>query len=71
MKKNGSIIICLILLLIIAFSLNFPQNISAQVFTFQWGAAGPGQGQFNQPVGIAFDTLGNVYVADAGNNRVQ
>jgi len=71
MKSNGSIRICVILLLIIAFSLIFVQNISAQVFNFQWGTAGPGQGQFNQPVGIAFDTLGNVFVADAGNNRVQ
>jgi uncharacterized protein (TIGR03437 family) len=32
------------------------------------GDGGPGsQAQFNQPYGVAVDSLGNVYVADAGN----
>ena len=35
------------------------------------GGAGSGPGQFNQPWGLAMDSLGNLYVADAGNNRVQ
>src|SRR5258708_6003976 len=35
------------------------------------GEAGTGDGQFNQPAGVATDAQGNVGVADPGNNRVQ
>ncbi len=35
------------------------------------GSAGSGNGQFNDPEGIAVDSSGNIYVADSGNNRVQ
>ena len=27
--------------------------------------------RFNYPAGVATDTLGNIYVADAGNNRIR
>jgi DNA-binding beta-propeller fold protein YncE len=40
-------------------------------FIRQWGSAGSGDGQFHDPKGIATDPLGNVYVADSGNNRIQ
>jgi YVTN family beta-propeller protein len=40
-------------------------------FITQWGSTGAGAGQFNLPLGVTTDTLGNVYVADQGNNRVQ
>jgi len=33
--------------------------------------AGSGPGQFNVPRGVAVDSAGNVYVADAGNSRVE
>jgi 6-bladed beta-propeller len=36
-----------------------------------WGQTGSGQGQFNKIRGIAADAVGNLYVADAGNNRIQ
>lgn len=36
-----------------------------------WGSRGTGPGQFNIVHGIAIDALGNVYVADEGNKRVQ
>ena len=36
-----------------------------------WGQTGSGQGQFNKIRGIATDAAGNLYVADAGNKRIQ
>ncbi len=40
-------------------------------FVGQWGSAGSGNGQFNQPYGVAVAADGTVYVADTFNNRVQ
>lgn len=36
-----------------------------------FGSEGSKNGQFSGPQGIALDSSGNVYVADAGNNRVE
>ena len=40
-------------------------------FLSEWGSFGTGDGQFNTPRGIAIDPLGDVYVADYLNNRIQ
>jgi DNA-binding beta-propeller fold protein YncE len=40
-------------------------------FVKTWGQTGSAQGQFNQIRGIASDAAGNIYVADAGNKRIQ
>ncbi len=40
-------------------------------FLTQWGSTGTGQGQFNGVKALAVDAQGNVYVADAGNKRIQ
>jgi hypothetical protein len=40
-------------------------------FLKTWGQTGSGQGQFKGIRGIASDATGNIYVADAGNNRIQ
>jgi DNA-binding beta-propeller fold protein YncE len=50
-------------------------------FLRQWGSAcrldkgegcqGKGEGQFNEPWGIAVDRAGNVYVSDTWNHRIQ
>jgi DNA-binding beta-propeller fold protein YncE len=37
----------------------------------QFGSYGTGNGEFNQPVGVAFGPNGNLYVVDAFNFRVQ
>ena len=36
-----------------------------------FGSYGSGQGQFNNPIGLAIDQFNNLYVADASNQRVQ
>ncbi len=36
-----------------------------------WGGAGNGPGQFVEPVGLAADAGGRIYVADTGNHRIQ
>jgi DNA-binding beta-propeller fold protein YncE len=40
-------------------------------FIKSWGSKGLAPGQFNTIMGIALDSGGNVYVADAGNRRIQ
>ena len=40
-------------------------------FIRQFGSLGSGQGQFNEPVGLALGPDGNVYVADLRNKRVE
>jgi DNA-binding beta-propeller fold protein YncE len=40
-------------------------------FIKSWGSTGTAQGQFNSVRGIALDAQGSVYVADAGNKRIQ
>lgn len=40
-------------------------------FIKHWGATGSENGQFNGLKGLAIDAQGNVYVADAGNKRIQ
>ena len=37
----------------------------------KWGKDGKGNGEFANPNGIAVDKSGNVFVADADNNRIQ
>ena len=40
-------------------------------FSSSFGKHGSGEGQFNNPCGVAFDSTGKVYVADQSNHRVQ
>jgi len=40
-------------------------------FLSAFGSEGTGNGQFKAPRGIAIDAEGNIWVVDAGNNRVQ
>ena len=41
------------------------------VYNTQWGSSGGGTGEFNSPRGAAIDSVGDVYVADFLNWRVQ
>ena len=38
-------------------------------FITKWGTSGSGNGQFDQPGGIAVNSSRDVYVADSGNNN--
>jgi sugar lactone lactonase YvrE/TolB-like protein len=40
-------------------------------FSLAWGRPGSGSGDFVKPCGVAADGVGNIYVADTYNNRVQ
>ncbi len=40
-------------------------------FSSKFGSEGSGEGQFNNPYGVATDNTGRVYVADSWNNRIQ
>ena len=40
-------------------------------FCSTFGSRGSGNGQFQWPCGISFDSTGNVYVADSDNHRIQ
>ena len=48
---------------------------SAGTFITKWGrndlSTGTGDGEFNNPNGVAVDAAGDVYVADYGNSRIQ
>src|SRR4051812_19140883 len=47
-----------------------PLSISYQ-YIKQWGTMGSDPGQFLYPNSIAVDSIGNVYVSDNGNSRIQ
>jgi streptogramin lyase len=40
-------------------------------YLFQWGDSGSGNGQLQNPIGIATDASGNIYIADTNNHRIQ
>jgi sugar lactone lactonase YvrE len=44
---------------------------SAGNFLTKWGTSGAGDGQFSAPSDVAVDSIGNVYVADTYNFRIQ
>src|SRR5436189_1076141 len=48
----------------------FRKFTSGGVFITKWGTAGSSDGQFTSPDGVSA-ALGNVYVADTGNSRIQ
>jgi len=62
-----------ITLALLGFVSILPGTVEAQCSTYltQWGSTGMISGQFIFPFGVATDVTGDVYVADAGNHRIQ
>jgi DNA-binding beta-propeller fold protein YncE len=60
-------------LLALATTASIPPPAVAQgpAYLTQWGTSGTGNGQFMNPVGVAINAAGEVYVADQGNRRIQ
>ncbi len=69
-KASSGLVLCFFLALpLLLPSLGFCQ--ADYVFVLKWGSYGTGDGQFFNPVGIEIDLLGNVYVTDNRNHRIQ
>jgi sugar lactone lactonase YvrE len=49
----------------------FKPALGGYVYDDQWGITGSEPGQFNEPSDVAVDTVGNVYVSDRKNHRLQ
>jgi tripartite motif-containing protein 71 len=62
-----------IVMIFISFILVPSIQTANGVYTFfnKWGTHGTGNGQFDQPVRVAADSSGRVYVDDGSNNRIQ
>jgi sugar lactone lactonase YvrE len=46
-------------------------NPTTGAFIGSWGTKGTAHGDFNQPMGLAVDAAGNIYVNDFGNDRIE
>ncbi len=69
-KASSGLVLCFFLALpLLLPSLGFCH--ADYVFVLKWGSYGTGDGQFFNPVGIEIDLLGNVYVTDNRNHRIQ
>jgi sugar lactone lactonase YvrE len=53
------------------FVFNYVQTFATYYYVGQIGTSGSGNGELFYPWKMTKDALGNIYVADAGNNRIQ
>jgi sugar lactone lactonase YvrE len=48
-----------------------PLQLATGTYSTSFGSLGAGNGQLNRPAGVAVDPIGNVWVADRENNRIE
>lgn len=48
-----------------------PTPVMAPCYLTKWGTYGTGAGEFDNPGGIAIDSLEYIYIADSNNDRIQ
>ena len=46
-------------------------TLSSGAFLGTWGTKGTANGEFDQPMGIAVDSAGRIYVNDYANDRIE
>ncbi|HIE64760.1 MAG: NHL repeat-containing protein [Nitrospira sp.] len=66
-----SLVSCLTLGLMVFGLQAEPDKSSGLTLVATWGTTGEGPVQFREPMGLAFDPEGNLYVADTRNARIQ
>ena len=49
----------------------FKNLIKMEILYMSVGSHGIGEGEFNNPTDVAVDSIGNILVADSGNDRIQ
>ena len=52
-------------------NMNAPGRLGESGGGFSGDGGPPAQASLNRPQGVAFDSAGNLYIADAGNNRIR
>ena len=59
--------------LVFVVGISFSFDVIAQIYTFgfSWGSLGGADGEFDDAIGIAVDSLDNPFAADTLNDRVQ
>src|SRR4030066_364047 len=70
MKRAAGVFAGIVCLFVISLT---PPVFSQEAYKFElmWGVLGTGNGQFNEPGGVAVDGSGSVYVADTGNSCIK
>jgi glucose/arabinose dehydrogenase len=48
-----------------------PTNLKPNKLPSKWGTYGEGDGEFEEPVGVAAAPDGSVYILESGNHRLQ
>jgi DNA-binding beta-propeller fold protein YncE len=71
-KRISATMVCLCAVTVGLALASAPALAKSHAFSGSFGSAGAGNGEFNEPFGVAVnDSTGRVYVVDKGNSRVE
>ncbi len=72
MRRAGLLLTAVVAVVLLAIGVGLAQPPSSgPSFVTEWGSYGRGDGQFKEPSSVASDALGNIYLADRNNQRIQ